>query len=67
LNASQELKEIFFETKRLLSAYEEMGLDPPMLPKGALEFTKRSVPQKHKGEPSLRFDTVLYRIGCTFS
>jgi uracil-DNA glycosylase len=46
LNASQKLKEIFFETKRLLSAYEEMGLEPPMLPKGALEFAKRSVPKK---------------------
>jgi uracil-DNA glycosylase len=46
LNASQELKEIFSKTKRLLSAYEEMGLEPPMLPKGALEFVERSVPQK---------------------
>jgi len=46
LNAGKELKEIFFETKRLISACEEMGLEPPMLPKGALEFMERPVLKK---------------------
>jgi len=41
LNPGKELKEIFFEAKRLISACEEMGLEPPMLPKGALEFMER--------------------------
>ena len=43
MNNRKELKEIFFETKRLISACEEMGLEPPMLPKGALEFMERPV------------------------
>ena len=51
MNASKELKEIFFETKRLLSAYEEMGLEPPMLLRGGLEFAKGPVLQK-PGLPS---------------
>ena len=43
MNNRKELREIFFETKRLMSACEEMGLEPPMLPKGALEFMERPV------------------------
>jgi len=46
LNAGKELERIFFETKRLISACEEMGLEPPMLPKGALEFMERPVLKK---------------------
>ncbi len=54
MNPSQELKEIFAKTKRLISAYEEMGLEPPMLPKGALEFVERPAIQKSdlSSEPS---------------
>ena len=43
MNARNELKEIFFETKRLISACEEMGLEPPMLPVGALDFMEKPV------------------------
>ena len=48
MNAEEELKEVFSKTKQLLSAYEEMGLEPPMLPKGALEFLERPALQKPK-------------------
>jgi uracil-DNA glycosylase len=43
LNPRNELKEIFFDTKRLMSAFEEMGLEPPVLPKGALDFMETPV------------------------
>ena len=52
MNAGKELKEIFFETKRLISACEEMGLEPPMLPKGALEFMERPVLKKPAPPPA---------------
>jgi hypothetical protein len=64
LNTGKELKEIFSETKRLISAYEEMGLEPPMLPKGALDFIERrasKIPphprrgKRAKGKQSLKF------------
>jgi uracil-DNA glycosylase len=41
LNTRKELKEIFFKTKRLISACEEMGLEPPMLSKDALDFMEK--------------------------
>ena len=43
MNNRKELKEIFFQTKRLISACEEMGLEPPMLPVGALDFMEKPV------------------------
>ena len=43
MNTRKELKEIFFVTKRLISACEEMGLEPPMLPKGALDFMEKPI------------------------
>jgi uracil-DNA glycosylase family 4 len=46
LNNRKELKEIFFETKRLISACEEMGLEPPMLPLGTLDFMEKPVSKK---------------------
>ncbi len=46
MNNRKELKEIFFETKRLMSACEEMGLEPPMLPKGALDFMEKPLFKK---------------------
>ncbi len=52
MNVGKELKEIFFETKRLISACEEMGLEPPMLPKGALEFMERPVLKKPTPPPA---------------
>lgn len=41
MNPGKELKEIFFETKRLMSAFEEMGFEPPMLPAGSLDFVEK--------------------------
>ncbi len=41
MSTGKRLQEIFLETKRLISAYEEMGFEPPMLPKGALDFIER--------------------------
>ena len=55
MNAGKELERIFFETKRLISACEEMGLEPPMLPKGALEFMERPV---FKKPASPQFDSL---------
>ena len=52
MNAGKTLQEIFFETKRLIFAYEEMGLEPPMLPKGALDFMER--PPRGKFAPPPR-------------
>lgn len=46
MNNRKELKEIFFETKRLISACEDMGLEPPMLPVGALDFMEKPVSKK---------------------
>jgi len=46
LNAGKELKEIFFQTKRLITAYEEVGLDPPMLPRNALDFPDSAMLKK---------------------
>jgi len=46
LNNREELKEIFFKTKRLISACEEMGLEPPMLPLGTLDFMEKPVSKK---------------------
>ena len=51
MNARNELKEIFFKTKRLISACEEMGLEAPMLPKGALDFMEKPV-SKNPALPS---------------
>ena len=53
MNARNELKEIFFKTKRLISACEEMGLEAPMLPKGALDFMEKPV-SKNPALPSKR-------------
>ncbi len=52
MNNRKELKEIFFETKRLISACEEMGLEPPMLPKEALDFIERPVFKKPAPPPT---------------
>ncbi len=59
MNISKELKEIFFQTRQLMTAYEEMGLEPPMLPKNALDFLDKKMgtpahpfaPPKAKGRP----------------
>jgi uracil-DNA glycosylase len=51
LTIQEELKEIFFETKRLISACEEMGLEPPMLQKGALDFIKHKPASKKTATP----------------
>ena len=51
MNAVKELNEIFIETKRLLTAFEEMGLDPPMLPTDALNFSGRSVSETPSPPP----------------
>ena len=60
MNISKELKEIFFQTRQLMTAYEEMGLEPPMLPKNALDFLDKKMETpaqpfalpKAKGRPS---------------
>ena len=57
MNAGKELKEIFFETKRLISACEEAGLDPPMLPKGALDFMER--PDSKRPDPPSKQSKTL--------
>ena len=46
MNPGKELQEIFFQAKRLISACEEIGLEPPMLSEGALEFMDKPVLEK---------------------
>ncbi|EFK12106.1 conserved hypothetical protein [delta proteobacterium NaphS2] len=65
MTIQEELKEIFFETKRLISACREMGLEPPMLQKEALDFIehrpdkkKPSTPETASPSPSPSFDSL---------
>ncbi len=42
----EALKEIFVNARELIKAHEEMGLDPPVLSKGALDFIRQPVARK---------------------
>ena len=52
MTIQEELKEVFFETKRLISACQEMGLEPPKLPKGALDFIEHRPDEKKRATPA---------------
>lgn len=55
MTIQEALKKIFFETKRLISACEEMGLEPPMLQKGALDFIDHKSASKEPAAPLTPF------------
>ncbi len=59
MNDLKELKEIFFQTRQLMTAYQEMGLEPPMLPKNALDFPDRESPSPPSAHPKPKREAPL--------